>query len=62
MKFLLEVSLDDGAPARDPAAELGRILRYWGGNLRHCSLEEGASAALYDSEHHEVGQWRVVAS
>ncbi|WP_314219679.1 hypothetical protein [Streptomyces zaehneri] len=62
MKFVLEVTLDEGAPAQDPAGELGRILRYWGGNLKHCALEAGDGSAVYDSAHQEVGQWRVVAS
>ena len=62
MKFLLEVTMDDAALAKDPAGELGRILRYWGGNLRHCTLEPGNGAAIHDSEYREVGQWRIVAS
>ncbi|MFF7734287.1 MULTISPECIES: hypothetical protein [unclassified Streptomyces] len=59
MRFLLEVSLDDAAPAKDPAAELGRILRYWAGNLHHYALTPGDEAAIYDSEYREVGRWRV---
>ncbi|MFJ2813014.1 hypothetical protein ACIQOU_26790 [Streptomyces sp. NPDC091279] len=62
MKFLLEVTMDDDALAKDPAGELGRILRYWGGNLHHYALTAGDEAAVYDSEYREVGQWRVVAS
>ncbi|MFD9002688.1 hypothetical protein ACFV0T_17185 [Streptomyces sp. NPDC059582] len=62
MKFLLEVTVDDGASAKDSAAELGRILRYWGGNLHHYALEPGDGSAVYDSEYREVGAWRVVAS
>jgi hypothetical protein len=62
MKFLLEVTLDDAALTKDPAGELGRILRYWGGNLRHYPLEHGDEAAVHDSEYREVGQWRIVAS
>lgn len=41
MRFLLEVTMGDEALAKDPAGELGRILRYWGGNLRHYALEPG---------------------
>ncbi|MEG3630270.1 hypothetical protein [Streptomyces poriticola] len=59
MKFLLEVTMDDAALTRDPAGELGRILRYWGGSLRHCSLEPGAGSPVYDSEYREVGRWTV---
>jgi len=62
MKFLLEVTMDDAALAEDPAGELGRILRYWGGNLRHYPLKAGDEAAIYDSAYREVGQWRIVAS
>ena len=62
MTFLLEVTMDGDALTKDPAGELGRILRYWGGNLRHYPLEPGDEAAVYDSYHREVGQWRIVAS
>ncbi|MGY6026218.1 hypothetical protein [Streptomyces spinosirectus] len=62
MRFLLEVTLDDAPLTEDPAGELGRILRYWGGNLRHYPLEPGDRAAIYDSAYREVGQWRIVAS
>ncbi|MGW5211786.1 hypothetical protein ACWEQO_11410 [Streptomyces sp. NPDC004051] len=59
MRFLLEVSMDDEALAEDPAGELGRILRYWGGNLRHYPMEPGDGAEIYDSEYREVGRWRI---
>ncbi|MER7477991.1 hypothetical protein ABTX60_10055 [Streptomyces sp. NPDC126510] len=59
MRFLLEVSLDEAALAKDPAGELGRILRYWAGNLRHYALAPGDESAVYDSEYREVGRWRV---
>ncbi|MEU4464668.1 hypothetical protein AB0G20_13300 [Streptomyces sp. NPDC024017] len=59
MRFLLEVSLDDAALAEDPAGELGRILRYWAGSLRHYALAPGDESAIYDSEYREVGRWRV---
>ncbi|MET8831908.1 hypothetical protein ABZX40_40010 [Streptomyces sp. NPDC004610] len=62
MKFVLEVTLDDGAMAKDPVRELGRILRYWGGNLDHYALRPGDGSAVYDSEYSEVGAWRVTAS
>ncbi|MBY8344363.1 hypothetical protein LXH13_33170 [Streptomyces spinosirectus] len=62
MRFFLEVTMDDAALTKDPAGELGRILRYWGGNLRHYPLRPGDEAAVYDSEYREVGQWRIVAS
>ncbi|GAA4542435.1 hypothetical protein ACFYN9_11180 [Streptomyces collinus] len=59
MKFLLEVTMDDAALVKDPAGELGRILRYWGGNVRHYALSPGDGAAIYDSEYREVGRWHV---
>ncbi|MEU7057676.1 hypothetical protein [Streptomyces sp. NPDC046197] len=62
MRFLLELTLDDKATAEDRAGELGRILRYWGGNVRHYTLEPGDGAAVHDSAYQEVGNWRVVAS
>ena len=62
MKFVLEVTLDDGAAAEDKARELGRILRYWGGNLGHYALVPGDGSAVHDSEYREVGSWSVGAS
>ena len=59
MKFLLEVTMDDAALAEDPAGELGRILRYWGANLRHYALRPGDGSVIYDSEYREVGRWSV---
>ncbi|MFJ4520814.1 hypothetical protein ACIP4Y_07645 [Streptomyces sp. NPDC088810] len=60
MKFVLEVTVDDGVV--DRVGELERILRYWGGNLRHYALEPGDGSAVYDSAYQEVGAWRVVES
>ncbi|MDT0433132.1 MULTISPECIES: hypothetical protein [Streptomyces] len=62
MRFLLEVTLDDDASDADRAAGLGRILRYWGGNLHRYALRDGTGEAVYDSAYTEVGQWRVSAS
>ncbi|GAA2257980.1 hypothetical protein GCM10010415_19530 [Streptomyces atrovirens] len=59
MRFLLEVTMDGEALAKDPAGELGRILRYWGGNLRHYALEPGDGSAIHDSGYREVGRWSV---
>ncbi|MFD3496804.1 hypothetical protein ACFWWT_09820 [Streptomyces sp. NPDC058676] len=59
MKFLLEVTMDDEALAKDPAGELGRILRYWAGNLRHYPLRPGDESVIYDSDYREVGGWRI---
>jgi hypothetical protein len=56
----LEVDLDAGAlAAGDRAAELGRILRYWGGAMKQVPIEPGSRQELYDSGYTAVGQWRV---
>lgn len=62
MKFVLEVTVDDGGTAQDRVRELERVLRYWGGNLRHYALEPGDGSAVCDSAYREVGAWRVVES
>lgn len=59
MKFVLEVDMGDTAFDGNAAQELGRILRYWGGNLNHFDLKPGDGSALYDSEYREVGYWRI---
>ncbi len=57
MKFVLEVDL--GAMAESPEEELGRILRYWAGNLKHYTLAAGASETVMDSAYSPVGSWRI---
>lgn len=42
-------------------AELGRILRYWAGNLGHYDLTTEKSESIRDSAYEEVGSWRVTA-
>ena len=59
MKFVLEVDMDQGAVAKDAVGELGRILRYWGGNVRHYELKPGDGSAVYDSDYREVGRWEI---
>jgi hypothetical protein len=62
MRFVLEVDLEAGALAgEDTAAELGRILRYWGGAMKQVPLEPGAHQDLYDSDYARVGEWRLEA-
>ncbi|GHB15092.1 hypothetical protein GCM10010377_00290 [Streptomyces viridiviolaceus] len=51
--------MDEGGSAEERAGELGRILRYWGGNVRHYALLPGDGSAVYDSEYREVGRWTV---
>jgi len=41
------------------ASELGRILRYWGGNLGHFELEPGDGSVVHDSGYREVGRWSI---
>ncbi|MGW6461938.1 hypothetical protein ACWF94_39430, partial [Streptomyces sp. NPDC055078] len=62
MRFVLEVDMGDTAFDGKAAGELGRILRYWGGNLHHYDLVPGDGAALLDSSHREVGRWSIVAT
>jgi len=62
VKFVLEVDMSNMRGEGEAAAELGRALRYWGGNLRHYALEPGDGSAVYDSQYREVGNWRITAS
>jgi hypothetical protein len=59
MRFKLEVDIDQVAQAGDPVAELGRILRYWAGNLQHYALTEGDREVIYDSGYNAVGSWQI---
>ena len=60
MRFVLEVDLDAGALAgENRAAELGRILRYWGGAMKQVPLTAGSHQDLYDSTSVAVGSWRI---
>jgi len=62
MRFVLEVDLDAGALAgEDRAAELGRILRYWGGAMKQVELAPGTRQELLDSAYAPVGSWRIEA-
>jgi hypothetical protein len=60
VKFVLEVDMGDTAFDGNAASELGRILRYWGGNLNHYQLVPGDGSAIYDSGYHEVGRWAII--
>jgi len=62
MKFILEVDMGDTAFDGKAVQELERILRYWGGNLRHYELTPGEGSAIYDSDYHEVGRWSIAGS
>ncbi|MBO2451937.1 hypothetical protein J4573_32955 [Actinomadura barringtoniae] len=55
MKFVLEVEV----PEENAVDELQRILRYWGGNLKHYEVKPGDASVIYDSAYQEVGAWRI---
>lgn len=57
MKFVLEVDLDAVRDA--PPEELGRILRYWAGNVKHYPLTAGSGETIMDSAYSPVGSWRI---
>ncbi|NNH75537.1 hypothetical protein HLB23_37780 [Nocardia uniformis] len=62
MKFTLEVDLDalpGGVESPDLADELGRILRYWGGNMKHYDLVAGDGSGIFNSAYKEVGVWTI---
>ncbi|MET7848869.1 hypothetical protein AB0D78_29150 [Streptomyces avermitilis] len=61
MKFVLEVDLENAAWGEETATELGRILRYWGGNLHHYEMNPGDGSAVYDSGYREVGRWSLTS-
>ena len=58
MKFTLEVDLDRLNPAKT-ADELSRILRYWGGNVKHYDLKAGVHEKVYDTGYAKVGRWSI---
>jgi hypothetical protein len=60
VKFVLEVNLDELATDADVPRELGRMLRFWAGNLHHYTLADGDGSELYDSRYQRVGRWVIV--
>lgn len=58
MKFVLEVDLNAGVIPGHELAELGRILRYWAGNLKYYELAPGSGETLSDSTYAPVGTWK----
>ncbi|MGH3257158.1 MAG: hypothetical protein ACRDOU_17475 [Streptosporangiaceae bacterium] len=62
MEFVLEVDMGETAFNGKAAAELGRILRYWAGNLHHYELKPGDGSLIYDSGYPEVARWGIAAS
>jgi hypothetical protein len=61
VKFILEVEMD-GFGDGEAGAELGRILRYWGGAMKQIELNPDAGSAIYDSAYREVGRWQITDS
>ena len=54
----MEIDLD--ALNGDTEAELGRILRYWGGNLKYYDLTQAVpDVECSDSTYAGVGFWRI---
>ena len=51
MKFTLEVDLTAGGIPGREVEELGRILRYWAGNVKHYELDTAPAETIYDSVH-----------
>ena len=62
MRFVLDVDMGETAFDGNAVAELGRILRYWAGNLKHYTLAPGVGETIYDSAYREVGKWTVVGT
>ena len=54
------MTIDLDRVAGDPTDEAGRILRYWGGNLKYVDLtNDGEQHELSDSRYTVVGMLRV---
>ena len=60
MKFVLDVDMGETAFDGNAVAELGRILRYWAGNLKHYTLAPGTAETIYDSAYRDVGKWTII--
>ena len=57
MRFVLAIDLDK--LPEDTGAEVGRILRYWGGAAQALDFTQPSTQALMDSSYAEVGEWRI---
>jgi len=60
LKFILEVDMGQTAFDGEAETELGRILRYWGGNLHFFELKPGDGSVIVDSAYREVGRWQII--
>ena len=61
MRFILEVDMGKDGFGGNAEKELGRVLRYWGGQLNYFKLVPGDGATIMDSSYTEVGSWRIEA-
>ena len=57
MHLTFDIDLD--ALTGDHAAELGRILRYWGGSMKQLDVTQPFEYELSDSEYKNVGVIRL---
>ena len=56
---MLDVNLSDDSDVR---AELGRMLRYWGGAIKDLDdFAPGDRQDIYDSAYNRVGAWTLSA-
>jgi hypothetical protein len=60
MRFIFEVDMNTEAMKLNPEAELGRVLRYWAGNLKNYPMEPGTGEEIVDSEYKDAGSWAIV--
>ena len=51
----MTLDIDMDALTGDPATEVGRILRYWGGAMKQLDLTQPMEHELSDSEYKIVG-------
>lgn len=58
MRFILEIDVSE--LTGDPTAEIERILRYWGANLKHYEPKVGNAETINDSAYKPVGSWAYV--
>ena len=57
MRFVLAIDLDKLPD--DTGAEVGRILRYWGGAAPDLDFTQPSTQPLMDSSYAPVGEWRI---
>jgi hypothetical protein len=55
----MTLDIDMHALTGDPATEVGRILRYWGGAMKQLDLTQPMEHELSDSEYKVVGMLKL---